>query len=207
LKASITIILALYDPKCLIKFLDSCSQWGIDVRGIPVGSKEIDGIAIFDDEFEKHMAAHVVIKGPAIKTRCIDPLCALLKASAYYVIGRKEVSSVVIGIDVGENYGFAFLADYQPIAARSFRSHTEFISVVISVLNCFREARRVVKIGHTRAVAKKVDKVVEDLLRVLDPDVEVAIVPDVGPPRIIAMPPPLGHLDEDSAAALNIALS
>jgi len=207
LRSTITIILALYDPKCLVKFLDSCSQWGIDARGIPVGSNEIDGITIFDDEFERHMAAQVVIKGLAIKTRCIDPLCDLLKASVYYVIGRREASSVVIGIDVGENYGFAFLADYQPIAARSFRSHTEFISVVISVLNCFREARRVVKIGHTRAVSKKVDKVVEDLLRVLGPDVEVAIVPDVGPPRIVTIPPLLGHLDEDSAAALNIALS
>lgn len=130
---------------------------------------------------------------------------AVVKAVVMSKLESNKVYALVAGIDYGKSIGVAIVVDSVVIYMKRHRSEREVIKIVKLFFNNVEAVKKLVRIGiPTPMIRKSFELFVDMLNKELPQGVVVELVSEYSTSKSIAYEEM--RLDEDSFAALNIAM-
>ncbi|MEM0027211.1 MAG: hypothetical protein QXT53_06570 [Ignisphaera sp.] len=204
------IVLSIYNSKILYKVIDLLRVFDITYSGIYdsscVESDLADYIILVDDYGISYLKSiNCALNGIIIRIDESTIEKNVILALALSRIDRRVIEVLIAGIDYGLNIGLALFADSELIFAKSYRSD----EMVINMLKIFFESipakKKIIRIGiPSKLIQSRLAKFIDNLLKELPRDILIELVHEHKTSRHSIIVD--DNLDEDSIAAINIAL-
>ncbi|MEL9940797.1 MAG: hypothetical protein QW632_02750 [Ignisphaera sp.] len=204
------VVLSIYNPRILYKVVDLLRVFDITYSGVYDKScfenSLADYIMLVDDYGINYLKSiNCTLDGIIIRIDESTIEKSVVLALALSRIDRRVMEVLIAGIDYGLNIGLALFVDSELIFAKSYRSDETVIKMLKMFFENIPARKKIIRIGiPSKLIQSKLDKFIDNLLKELPRDVLIELVHEhktSRQPIIID-----DNLDEDSIAAINIAL-
>ncbi len=201
------LFIVVYDPRKLSKLIEFLENLGMEYRGLDPNIDRVEGVVVVDEGGKEYLTRRgVEVRGIVIELNN-DVECAALRAATASCKGSTDANEVVLGIDFGQRIGIAVVIDSAVVVALSFRSSFKALELVSIALRCIDADKKVIRIGMPRKEDPEYDNFVSKLIKMVSEDTQLELVPERGSSRLSSFLKLGRKLDEDSLAAINIALA
>jgi len=120
-------------------------------------------------------------------------------------IDKVDVNTLIAGLDYGSNIGLAIFADSNLIFVNSYRGEESVIKTLKMFFDAIPASKKVIRIGiPSELIHAKLSKFIDDLLKKFSGNVVIELVHEHKTSKSSLIIDE--SLDEDSIAAINIAL-
>ncbi len=201
------LFIVVYDPRKLSKLMGFLDSLGVEYRGLDPNIDRVEGVVIVDEGGKEYLTRRgVKVRGIMIELDN-DVVCAALRATTASCKGSAEANEIILGIDFGQRIGIAVVIDSVVVVALSFRSSFKALELVATILRCIDAAKKVIRVGMPRKEDPEYDNFINKLIKMVSEDTQLELVPECGSSRLVSFLKLGKKLDDDSLAAINIALA
>ncbi len=200
------IVVAIYDSRKLMKILNILNSYRVLVKGIDENSKEVYGIIIVDENGLRYInEMHIEINGVILN---IDTIGVERSAIMGIILSRTssiKIGSIIVGIDYGERIGIAIIVDSDVVFINSYRDKAEALRIIKMFIDSINVERKIIRIGLPNKPHRGYEDFVNKLASLLKESAVIEFISENGSSRR-KLEVENTKVDEDSLAALNIAL-
>ncbi len=191
----------------MVRVSEALRELGAEPKGVYREGSKLVGVVLVDEGGLRYIeSAAIEVEGEVIRVDGEDPACVALKA-ILASLGVSDPNPLIIGIDLGEHIGVALIAGRALVYAKTVRSYVKALDLVCTSLKCIESPRKIVRVGIPRKECPEYEKLVESLAKLLDPDVELELVPEARSSKLRSYVEVGKRVPRDARAAINIALA